>query len=368
MRIINRATMPVCGIFRSPEYDKIMKEIASMPVGGKLAAPLELPHWDTLELSDLYKRGQVISGADLKVGSSSSQVVEETDLPDHLIIRSMDMYKFTPSSCKVNEQKGYIDSYFFHADTDFLVEAGEQINSEGKYDRYSVNANTLTYYAQGLVDFFGDQGDPWNTRDQLVQSLRDAAFEMADRLKNGESSDVRSLTTTLSINGEDVTIGELMDMRNMANKIIDSFGSDFYGSAAGTRQYYDYVQKGMIQAVATQYGQSLSSKLGDAFSARFTDMVQNNISCGMDSFNELILNDNPEWKNWIREMSENAFEMFSKLDLSSRTVADAEFHQKLDRFLETVANGKYGGSTQTINFYRGYLTDAYNRTSQVIFS
>lgn len=346
--IINRASpFKMMATRSNPEPDFVAKEITRTEE--------ELERYDKFIRSiDLHSvaptEGLIYT---LKTPEESAAMAQTGGIKVKTLYNSLEEQYLAPSDNQWSD-------YFFVMDTRFIQNQAKTILSGGEFDQ---DDNITNYFARGLEAWFSED-DVLGARD----SLKKLCTEYAGRMKNGDSLDLHSFETTFTIQGETVTLGQILDMSNAARLLEGNSQpgkESIYGSGCGTHQFDWFAAKGTMKAAALAYAKTLPGTLGHSFDAYFTDLWDDNAqdvldtvfyknTGGCDSYNAI----------WKRATAQTGYDLFSGLDFSSRETAQSSFQNAMKQFEQMVDSGGY---SYWWDYFKGHITKAFTTACQALF-
>lgn len=184
--------------------------------------------------------------------------------------------------------------------------------------------------------------------------------ELADRMKNGQSTDLRTLNTKITIEGQDLTMGQIMDIQSASKKLtkdIDDIGS-------GSESIPNYMKKALTKVAANLYANTLPGKLGQAYKTSFSNIVDSNYNASQNNFNQyssfepVFVKNNNAAVAW--------YNLFSSIDTSSKANATADFEKKMNSFDEILQN--YNQSVQGYAPVQQYETETRDYFNSILNS
>lgn len=324
MKVISRVQpLPKFMYLKNPE-----------PISNEFAAAIDKikpPNFDKLILS---KEGQTQG---LTTGERNEEIFEPW-VPDELEIVTGDPNEIFPWRIEEAASKGIINDYFFRADTGFMQICAKELANGNKLP---LNAKVNSWrYADSIVKWFYGEDAKKEDFEQMQNSMNDIITELADRIKNNGNTDLRSLNSTFSIHGEKVTLGDVMDMQEVGRKIVDEIAPRSSGVGWGTGMYRDFAEKGIMKAAVSSYSSTLPPALGKMFESSYSKLIDSNAQkCLKEAAEDP---DNPVGGK-LNKMSEQIYNIFSKIDFSSASSQKTSFQRAYDQYAQIVkANGQGG--------------------------
>jgi hypothetical protein len=116
----------------------------------------------------------------------------------------------------VEARRNELERWFFTADFDFLYKSAEEYAKIENYQDYNIDPTDSYDFVWSALEFLdgGRRSDQEYTK--LAADLKGVAREIAERMKNGESTDLESLTSTVTIKGAQFTMSELKGLQEDA--------------------------------------------------------------------------------------------------------------------------------------------------------
>lgn len=225
---------------------------------------------------------------------------------------------------------------FSYFDTDFLTEAA---NEYAKLEEGQVYKRRAIYdddFIRNTVNFFTGE-DPTQEEKEAVQSQMDEIVkELAAKIKNGEKADVSSLKNTLTIAGKDVTMAQLMEMRDVSQKLSEIFNKTTIETTGAS---------GLTVAMADLYGKISKNPLAEEFTAGIERLANIDINMSLTNWEET----QPKFTDYLSYGTESA-ELFKELRFSSLANAPREMSQTLREYKEICDNsGVYASDRKSVN-------------------
>jgi len=243
--ITNRTqTLPTMVYRSNPEPDFVANEITRPEA--------ELQRYDKFIRSiDLYSvaptEGLIYT---LKTPEESTAMAQSGEIKVKTLYNSLEEMYLAPAYNQWSD-------YFLVMDTRFIQRQADTIVNGGEFDQDDPITN---YFARGL--------HCWLSEDNVtstMDSLKKLCNEYAGRMKNGDSLDLHSLKTTFTVQGETVTLGQILDMSKAA-RLLEGDSQpgkeSIYGSGCGTHQFDWFAAKGTMKAAALAYAKTLTGALG----------------------------------------------------------------------------------------------------------
>lgn len=267
-----------------------------------------------------------------------------------------------PSRFKDCALNGNVEDYFFVMDTRFIARQAETILAGGEFNHDDL---ITEFFSSGLRDWFGETGQ----NGMYMDSLKAVVQEYADRVKTGGSLDLYSLETKFTIRGEDVTFGQILDMRDAA-KVLSGKQVKFDtidNVSAGTDMYSTAAKKGVLKAAAQAYAKTLPGALGQAFSDNFARLYDRNMQACRDLWKDARFPTPSRYQayhNWVADAADYSYDLFSDLDFSSQSTAQADFQRKRNLFGQMMG---LGGVGIYANDFKADITKVFQDVCDAIF-
>lgn len=250
-----------------------------------------------------------------------------------------------------NEYIAQNNKYLFSVSTDFIKKAAEKYALlEG--DQYYTKPPIFDYnFVDAVNGFFYDGKASYHDMDPLRMELQTAAREMAQNIKNGGSTDVRDLKSTITIHGEKITFAKFKEMQAKSLEIESGATLN-----CGTDNVLFFAKDGLTKALGVQYGKSLGGKLGEVYADKFAK--------GVDDTYQRMVHDSKTGEGGDKkymilptEYGMKAFDLFEKVGI------DYDFSTAIKKFDSLVDeyNKVWGMSDDTRSYCKNELTKLYNK-------
>lgn len=230
-------------------------------------------------------------------------------------------------------EAAYLDSFcsgsnsvFFHTSDDFLIDAAKQYASISDTQKFKYRPTQDDSYVDFTVDWFCGK----NATDKDYQAMHDSVdkivAELATRIKNGESTDLGTLKNKLSVAGQELSVSQLENIKKTSaslEKGVEDFG---FGSAS----IVEFAMKGVRNAAAGLYANSLPGNLGTAYKEGFKRLIDKSCDNNQEMYQKAYASGNYTLADLSSELGSQVYQSFSSLDTSSKANAVSDLNNKMN--------------------------------------
>ena len=252
------------------------------------------------------------------------------------------------------DYEGTGDQYFFHAPADFLTEAAKKYAAISDQQDFKYRPTKDDDFVNIAISFF--KGD--SATDEEVKSVQkqmdSVVRELADRMKTGGSTNLHTLKSKITIEGTDMTIGDLLDMQQSLNGFEGVMKTAYL--SCGTNDSGQFGKLGMLKPLIHVYAQSFAPNLQKGVESAFGKAADGLYKKAVDfqeNWHAQTLKEdggyqypNPYYTSdaYYGNVRENYYQIFSNLDSSSKAAMTKDFENRLQEFsaLSQTADGKMG--------------------------
>lgn len=227
-----------------------------------------------------------------------------------------------------NQSYGYHG--FMVAETDFLYEATSLYATLGEHQVFSNRAINDNEFLTNTLQFFGNESFTQEQYNSLAKQMESVVIELAGKVRNGETVNrdtINSVESKLTIDGVDFTIGQLLDMQEIAKAMRGSM------SDMGTRNEDTFAKAGLVQSIAKYYG-STQGAAGEKFAEVITQRSETYINKLQtyleDSYNARGSVDAPEHVKIMQHSARQIADMFTNLDTTNKDTMREDLQKQLD--------------------------------------
>lgn len=234
------------------------------------------------------------------------------------------------------ERAGMIEnqSYGYHgfmvAETDFLYEATSLYATLGENQVFRNRAINDNEFITNTLQFFKNESFSQEDYDLMSKQMESVVTELSEKVRNGETLNretINSVESKLTIDGVDFTIGQLLDMQEIAKAMRGSM------SDMGTRNEDSFAKAGLAQSIAKFYG-STQGAAGEKFAQVITQRSETYINKLQtyleDSYVARGSVDAPEHVKIMQHSARQIADMFTDLDTTSKDAMRADLQKQLD--------------------------------------
>lgn len=274
------------------------------------------------------------------------------------------------------DYQGTGDRFFFHAPTDFLTDAAKKYAGISDQQDFKYRPTKDDDFVNIAISFFkGDSA----TKEEVksVQKQMDAVVkELAGRMKTGGSTDLHTLKSKITIEGTDMTIGDLLDMQQSLNGFEGVMKTAYQNGGTGDRGQFG--ELGMIKPLIHAYAQNFAPNLRKGVESAFGQAADSLFKKAVDyqeNWHAQTQKENGGYEcpnsyftsnAYYGNVRESFYQIFSNLDSSSKGAMTKDFENRMQEF-STVSNAsdRVMGVDDT-SFYAKNLRSLFNQAIQLI--
>lgn len=232
------------------------------------------------------------------------------------------------------ESEGSLMAPFVAAGSDFVrqmvKEAAEDLT--GYYAECGVmGSHEVAEYAKSVVNWFYGEKATKADYEKMKESLYSLFDEAADRVRKGEDSSVESLTTKIEINGEQLSLSELMKIQDRTNALLNLVN----GAVGCTTDAVErFAQAGAIRSAAASYAKQMPEGVGRLYEEAFSRMTDRFIAVK----GEAQRGNRTEMHDYYRRLANAGDEVYEKVSHADYDSGDLETEiQKMQKDFEKAA-------------------------------
>lgn len=236
----------------------------------------------------------------------------------------------------VESRRNELGRFFFTADFDFLYDSAKEyakIESHQDYDLDPTKSYDFVSSVMSFLDGDNRSSEEWN---ELKADMKGVAREIAERMKNGQSTDLESLGSTLTIKGAEFTMSEIKQLQE-DTKFFASF------SPVTGEQQASYANLGLAKTA----GNLIADKWGNK-SEEFSNTLKSALSRTVDEFSAVlqkrVVTSSPFYDKTAVNTGLKTEKMFAGIDTSNRETVEksyqdirGSFSNMLDDYIKTMA-------------------------------
>lgn len=193
---------------------------------------------------------------------SGKTVVENKGMG--FIIETIDPTVYTAEDANKAAASGGATHGFFYRKTDFLFSAAQEYTALGENEIFRHRNINDVNFVRDTLDFFTNgnysQTDVNRMQDQMTSVVR----ELAQQIKGGGTPDLSKVKTTLTVDGTEVSISQLLEMQKTGRELSESFSGITSGSLTA-HNTEAFAKMGIAKALGNYYG-SDKGAIGQMFS------------------------------------------------------------------------------------------------------
>ena len=193
---------------------------------------------------------------------SGKTVVENKGMG--FIIETIDPTVYTAEDANKAAASGGATHGFFYRKTDFLFSAAQEYTALGENEIFRHRNINDVNFVRDTLDFFTNgnysQTDVNRMQDQMTSIVR----ELAQQIKDGGTPDLSKVKTTLTVDGTEVSISQLLEMQKTGRELSESFSGMTSGSLTA-HNTEAFAKMGIAKALGNYYG-SDKGAIGQMFS------------------------------------------------------------------------------------------------------
>ena len=193
---------------------------------------------------------------------SGKTVVENKGMG--FIIETIDPTVYTAEDANKAAASGGATHGFFYRKTDFLFSAAQEYTALGENEVFRHRNINDVNFVRDTLDFFTNgnysQTDVNRMQDQMTSVVR----ELAQQIKGGGTPDLSKVKTTLTVDGTEVSISQLLEMQKTGRELSESFSGITSGSLTA-HNTEAFAKMGIAKALGNYYG-SDKGAIGQMFS------------------------------------------------------------------------------------------------------
>ena len=193
---------------------------------------------------------------------SGKTVVENKGMG--FIIETIDPTVYTAEDANKAAASGGATHGFFYRKTDFLFSAAQEYTALGENEVFRHRNINDVNFVRDTLDFFTNgnysQTDVNRMQDQMTSIVR----ELAQQIKDGGTPDLSKVKTTLTVDGTEVSISQLLEMQKTGRELSESFSGMTSGSLTA-HNTEAFAKMGIAKALGNYYG-SDKGAIGQMFS------------------------------------------------------------------------------------------------------
>ncbi len=218
--------------------------------------------------------------------------------------------------------KGNGTHAFLYESTDFILEAAKEYSTlqDGQYFAYrNIHDGSFLWSA---TSFFKGENPTNDEMKALKSQIDNIVKELAERIKNGQSADINSLQSKLTIDGVDFTVSQLVNMQKIGVSLTHNMSGnifDFYPD--------EYAKLGIANAFAKNMSNSENAQtklLGTALhrlAERNSNNAINELDRKLEKHPNSVLKQSYEYKVSTLKQS---IDMFSGINASESMKSEFE--------------------------------------------
>lgn len=226
------------------------------------------------------------------------------------------------------------DRYFFHASTDFLLDAANKYAKIEDNQEFMYRPTEDADFVSSMLDFFHDGKATPQQFEQLRSEIDVAVRELAGKIKKGESTDINQLKSTITIADKKLTFKDIKEIQANSAKFAQSLGQ----VGSGTEDFGYMAQRGLAKGMAMAYGDSLGGKFGEIYKKAFAAGADRSQNASIKLAERLNTQSGDSLVHSANGQS--AFELFStvrnQFDFSD---AMNRFESLINQYSKTMAGG-----------------------------
>ncbi len=274
------------------------------------------------------------------------------------------------------DTQGTGDCFFFHASTKFLTDAAKKYAGISDQQDFKYRPTKDHDFVCAAISFLkGDSA----TKEEVksVQKQMDAVVkELAGRMKTGDSTDLHTLKSKITIEGTDMTIGDLLDMQQSLNGFEGVMKTAFENVGTGDRGQFGKLgmMKPLIHAYAQNFAPNLRKGVESAFDQAADGLYKKAVDYQENWHAQTQKEDggcqcpNPYFTSnaYYGNVRESFYQIFSNLDSSSKGAMTKDFENRMQEFSAVSnASDRVMGVDDT-SFYAKNLRSLFNQAIQWI--
>lgn len=310
----------------------------SHPMKEGLAKLIKEDSFDKLSFSEAFQKNYKSNGEVYSIDVPADAYTE----PEPFTLRMSSPYSQQYRRCTEGAENGQITDYFFYLDASMIENQAMKVKNGEVYKGDPIR----DLFIKSLNAWF-QEGDTAAT----AESFDAMVNEYVKLLEEGKTPSMSQLKTTFSFGGEQVTISQMFEMRDIARALNDVD----YGSSLGTEMHVGFAKLGMLKVAAQDYAKTLPPGLQGAFSERFSSMVENAYQKRMQTWKQDAYMQGSlttQHYNRITQTSELAYNLFS-----SGTLSQSSVQANINKLTESFKDYYHPDS---VTVCQRDLTDAYS--------
>ncbi len=190
-----------------------------------------------------------------------------------------------------------------------------------------------TSFAEDTLDFFTGGNYTKQDVDKLQSQMSAALKELSQQLEDTGKVDAGKLKSRMTINGAEVSLGELADFQMMGQKLAPAFDS----ISSDTSRFED-MQSMAKMSIARLMGRRYGENRGE-IGSMFSSAIEGLYDKGMDQINRLYtdaqggVSNVSQYNDTVRRGNE-VTNMFSRLDTTNKSTLAYDFNRKISTMRE----------------------------------
>lgn len=306
----------------------------------------EMPNpnkFDTVSLSEdaqVYRiYGEVVSVTETYRDPKITEIIENTTSASESSQVSDTYWGYS------SESKYSMDRFFFTAGVDFLYEAAEKYAKIEDYQDFKWSVVDSSNFVRSLMDFLdsgSSSGEEFNT---ISGDLKALTRELAERMKNGESTDLDSLTTTITVKGTDFTISQLVELQ----QTLQGFSKLADNSEIKDQQ--TFAKLGLASTIANAIVEKYSYA-SDEFASSLGSALNNLVdNYSRNVYSQISIDSgkpNAAYTANKAAVGKTVYDMFSNLDYSSKENLIDSYNKQMNTISNMLTDYTKYMSVQTL--------------------